>query len=66
MKNHQYIRNLSVEELAKLLINEVRVEETDLYGGYSDYYESKITNELFVCEEDAVQSTIEWLNAERL
>lgn len=70
MKNHEYIRKLSVKELAKLLVSSEEVNEGDegFDGDWCDYY---ITH--YNCPdgaydydyEDAVLHTIDWLNADR-
>lgn len=70
MKNHQYIRRLSVKELAKLLVKEVEVNEGDWdYDDEpSDYYVTRYYSpdgKNGYGYEEALQSTMDWLNAER-
>ena len=70
MKNHQYIRQLSVKELAKLLVKEVEVNEGDFDrdDNWCTYYYTNYQapdGELYVIEDDAIKHTMDWLNAER-
>ena len=70
MKNHQYIRQLSVKELAKLLVKEEEVNEGDYdYDDEPcDYYVTHyVIPDGSYCYnfEDAVKYTIDWLNSER-
>jgi hypothetical protein len=70
MKNHQYIRQMSVEQLAELLIRTEEINEDDegigsgWQGFQMTYY---ITPGGARCYgyDDAVEYTIDWLNAER-
>jgi len=69
MKNHQWIRQLKVKQLAKLLIYKTEVNECDeaIDGEYCDCW---VTH--YVCpnniatysEEDALRETIRWLSSE--
>ena len=67
MKKHEYIRQLSVKELAKLLVKEVEVDEGNYdyddnwRSDYWTYYKSS-NGQIYQTKEDALQSTIEWLN----
>lgn len=70
MKNHQYIRQLPVKELAKLLVKEVEIDEGnyDWNDNWISYYWTNYQTpigELYGGEDDAIQATIDWLNAER-
>lgn len=70
IKNHQYIRGLSVKELAEMLVKTEEVNEGDerMDGETYDWY---IT--YFICPdgircydfEDAIKHTIDWLNSDR-
>lgn len=70
MKNHQYIRNLSVKELAKLLVKEEEHDEGD-YDCDDNPISFYVTRYLIPDGsysydfDDAVKYTIDWLNAER-
>lgn len=69
MKNHGYIRKLSVKELAELLVDFEEVNEGDegMDGEWEDYYVTRC-----ICPdgtysydyEDAVLHTIDWLNSD--
>lgn len=69
IKNHQYIRGLSVKELAELLVSTTEINEPDegMDGEMYDYYVT-----YFVCPDgircydfdDAVAHTIDWLNSD--
>jgi hypothetical protein len=69
VKNHQYIRQLSVKKLAKMLVRSEEVNEAD-EGMDGEWYDLYITH--YVCpdgarcydEEGAIQYTMDWLNAE--
>lgn len=63
MKNHQYIRRLSVKELAELLVNEIQVDESEVW--MCTYYESKVIDGLWMDYDDVLKETIDWLNADR-
>ena len=72
MKNHQYIRQLSVKELAKLLVKEVEVNEGDYDWDYddepNDYYVTRYYSpdgKYSYGYDEALQATMDWLNAER-
>ena len=70
IKNHQYIRNLSVKELTKLLVKEVEVNEGDegMDGEWLDCYITYFISPNGVqCYdfESAIAATMDWLNAER-
>lgn len=69
MKNHQHIRQLSVKELARMLVRSEEVNEGDegIDGEWEDFY---VTH--YICPnggysydyEDAVLHTIDWLNSD--
>lgn len=69
MKNHQYIRQMSVRQLAELLIKTEEINE----GGegmdgqwqawYMTYYITP-NGERYHTFDDAVEYTIDWLNSE--
>lgn len=70
MKNHQYIRSLSVKELAKMLVRAEEVNEGDegIDGEWQDFY----VTHYYIPDggwcydfDDAVLYTIDWLNADR-
>ena len=70
MKNHQYIRKLSVKELAKLLIKEVEVNEGDFDfdDELCDYYVTRYympDGDYHSDYESALSCTIDWLNSEK-
>ena len=70
MKNHQYIRELPIKELAKLLIQEVEINEGDYDWDDEpcDYYVTRyyIPNGDYDLDyERALSDTIDWLNAEK-
>ena len=70
MKNHEYIRQLSVKELAKLLVQVAEVNEGDegMDGEWCDYYVTHfvIPDGRYCYDyDDAVRYTIDWLNADR-
>ena len=71
MKNHQYIRQLPVKELAKLLIKEKEIDDYDegldgewhWCGSYTRYLLPDGTT----CDwdlDDAIFHTVNWLNAD--
>lgn len=67
MKNHEHIRQLPVEELAKLLVNDTQVDEGDAWEDevcMCTYYESSVLDGLWMEYNDALKETIDWLNAE--
>lgn len=69
MKNHQYIRQLPVKELAEWLISVEEVNEGDegIDGEWQDFYMSYyVTPNGTKCYDydDAIASTIDWLNAD--
>lgn len=71
MKNHEYIRQLRVKDLAPFLISERTVSDYD-EGLDGEYYQCGEYVEYILPDgretntyEDAVQYTIDWLNAER-
>ena len=70
MKNHQFIRQLRVKDLAPLLIRSRTVPDWDegLDGEYyvcGDYTEYILPNGLTTLSpEDAIHYTIDWLNSE--
>lgn len=70
MKNHQYIRQLSVKELAKLFIKEEEINEGD--SGYDDepcdYYVTRYytpNGKYGYGYKEVLQATMDWLNAEK-
>jgi len=70
MKNHEYIRKLSVKELAKLLVHAEEVNEGDegMDGEWCDCYITHYTipdGSYCYDFDDAVKYTIDWLNADR-
>lgn len=70
MKNHQYIRQLSVKKLAEMLVHTEEVNEGDYNWNEEpcDYYVTKYYSpDGSYCADfdDAVQYTIDWLNADR-
>lgn len=70
MKNHEYIRQLSVKELAKLLIHSEEVNEGDegMDGESCDFYVTHYNmpdGRWSYDHEDAVEHTMNWLNADR-
>jgi hypothetical protein len=69
IKNHQYIRELSVKQLAELLIGTTEVNEGDegMDGEWQDYYVTYYTapdGSLCYDHDAAIKYTIDWLNAE--
>ena len=69
MKNHQYIRQMSVRQLAELLIKTEEINEGDegIDGQWQDWYMTYyITPSGARCYtfDDAVEYTIDWLNAD--
>ena len=71
MKNHQYLRQLKVKEIAAYLIQsrEVPDYDEDIDGEWSQCgtYTEYITPDgsIAFSYEDALWNTINWLNAER-
>ena len=70
MKNHQHIRQLSVKELAKLLVKKVEVNEGDYDWDDEpiDYYVTRYYSpdgKYGYGYEEVLQATIDWLNSER-
>jgi hypothetical protein len=70
IKNHQYIRGLPVRKLAELLVRSEEVNEGDegMDGEWCDFYVTQyVTPNGSYCYdyEDAVDYTIDWLNAEQ-
>jgi len=70
IKNHQYIRQLPVKELAELLIKIIEVNEGDegIDGEWQDCYMTHYVspNGTYSYDyEDALQNTIDWLNADK-
>lgn len=70
MKNHEYIRGLSVEELAKLLVQEREIDEgeEDTDGIWQSHYWTyyvAANGEMCNTFSDALEVTINWLNADR-
>lgn len=70
IKNHQYIRKLPVKKLAELLVHSEEINEGDegIDGEWQDSYITYwSTPDGSKCYdfEDAVQYTMDWLNAER-
>lgn len=68
MTNHDYIKNLSVKELAEML-----VKETEIYDDDDDGDGYVMTTTYYVGPEgmcgygyaDVLQATIDWLNKEK-
>lgn len=71
MKNHQYIRQLPVKELAELLIKEREVPDYD-EGLDGEWYQCGSWTQYILpdgstCDwdiEDAIRYTVDWLNAD--
>lgn len=63
LTNLDYIRQLSAEELAKLLIKDTLY--MDIEDNYCDdyYFCNDPLGRTFMDEEDAIQACVEWLNS---
>lgn len=63
LTNLDYIRQLSAEELAKLLIKDMPY--MDIEDNYCDdyYFCNDPLGRTFMDEEDAIQACVEWLNS---
>lgn len=68
MKNYQYIRKLSIKDLAKLLIREeerLEYEDDDLWSWSYTWYIAPDGEEFLEDYNEALRHTIDWLNADR-